>query len=433
MNDWMTRLEERARVGRPVGVSLIGVGQMGAEIMATIDHMVGIDVLVAVDVAPERARTAFARRADAVEIVETDDRSTAEEAIARGARIVTRDYRLATRVSRIEAVIDATGIVDMAAQVSLDAIDHKKHIVMMSVECDVTIGPILRRMADNAGVVYSLAAGDEPAAIIELYRFATTVGFEVVAAGKGKNNPLNIYATPDTEREKALKRKMNPRMLAEFVDGSKTAIEMTAVSNATGLVPDIRGMHGARSDVASLNTVFVPQADGGVLSRRGVVDFAIGVHPGVFLVVTTDDELLREGLSQRDMGSGPYYTLYRPFHLTSIEVPITVCQAVLFNQSSGHPQRSLTSECIAVSKRAISAGETLDGIGEFCYRGSIEHATTAASERLIPLGLARGLRVTKDIPIDTAITWDMVAIEEENALVQLRRLQDLRYPPASGR
>lgn len=429
MNDWMTKLEERARVGRPVGVSLIGVGQMGAEIMATIDRMVGIDVLVAVDVAPERARAAFKRRAEAVEIVETDDLEAAEQAIGRGARIVTRDYRLATRLSRVEAVIDATGIVDMAAQVSLDAIDHRKHIVMMSVECDVTIGPILRRMAENAGVVYSLAAGDEPAAIIELYRFATTVGFEVVAAGKGKNNPLNLYANPDTEREKALKRKMNPRMLAEFVDGSKTAIEMTAVSNATGLVPDVRGMHGAKSDVPSLNAVFVPQADGGVLSQRGVVDFAIGVHPGVFLVVTTDDELLREGLTQRDMGDGPYYTLYRPYHLTSIEVPITVCQAVLFNQSSGHPQASLTSECIAVSKRAIATGETLDGIGEFCYRGSIERATTAATERLIPLGLAKGLRVTRDIPVDTAITWDMVAVEDENALVQLRRLQDLRYPP----
>jgi predicted homoserine dehydrogenase-like protein len=427
MNNWRQPLQARERDGCPVGVGLIGIGQMGAEIVATVGNMEGMRIAVAVDVSIERARAGFAAASRTDRIVETDDLAEAERAAADGASIVTTNYLIATRLSRVDAVIDATGITDMAARVSLDAIDHTKHIVMMSVECDVTIGPILRRMAENAGVVYSLAAGDEPAAIIELYRFATTVGFEVVSAGKGKNNPLNIYSTPDTEREKAEKRHMNPRMLCEFVDGSKTAIEMTAVSNATGLVPDIRGMHGAKSNVASLNSVFVPEKDGGVLSRKGVVDFAIGVHPGVFVVVTTDNELLREGLAQRDMGPGPYYTLYRPFHLTSIEVPITVCQAVLFNQTSGHPRSSLVSECIAVSKRAIAKGETLDGIGEYCYRGSIDHASVARDEKLIPLGMAKGMVATRDIPNDTPISYEMVEIVEESPLVNLRRLQDSVY------
>ncbi len=425
MNDWQTRLEERAASGRTIGVGLIGIGQMGAEIVATIGAMRGIDVVVAVDLSPDRARAGFNALGHPVDVVETDDLDEAERAVQRGRFVATTDYRIATRLSRVEAVIDATGIIDMAARVSLDAIDHGKHIVMMSVECDVTIGPILRRMAENAGVIYSLAAGDEPAAIIELYRFAVTVGFTVVSAGKGKNNPLNIYANPETERAKAEQRNMNPRMLAEFVDGSKTAIEMTAVSNATGLVPDVRGMHGATSNVAGLNSTFVPKSDGGVLDRTGVVDFAIGVHPGVFVVVTTDNRLLREGLVQRDMGPGPYYTLYRPYHLTSIEVPITVCQAVLFGQSSGHPKRELVSECIAVTKRDIVAGEILDGIGEYCYRGSIERAPVAHSERLVPLGMARGMRAIVDVPVDTAITYDMVEVVDETVLLQLRRLQDL--------
>lgn len=427
MNDWKSLLVEREKNGDPVTVSLIGSGQMGAEIISTIGKMTGVEVGVVVEVDHDRARAGYAGSAKQRKIVATEDLDQAERAARDGKWIVTRDYRIATRLSTVDAVIDATGLTEIAATVSMDAIDHKKHVVMMSVECDITIGPILRQMADNAGVVYSLAAGDEPAAIVELFRFADTVGFEVVAAGKGKNNPLNLHANPDTERDRAIRRKMNPRMLAEFVDGSKTAIEMAAVSNATGLLPDVRGMHGAKSDVPSLNKVFVPKTDGGVLNGKGVVDFAIGVHPGVFVVVTTDDERLREGLAQRDMGPGPYYTLYRPYHLTSIEVPITVCQTVLFRQSSGHPMRTLNSECFPVTKRAVKSGEILDGIGEYCYRSSIERAPVAARERLVPLGVAKGLRVTRDIAIDTPITWDDVQVIDESVLLQLRRIQDRLY------
>lgn len=427
MNDWKAQLIQREKDGNPIVVGLIGAGQMGAEIISTIGQMTGIEVGVVVEVSHERAVAGYTGSADTREIVATEELDEAEAAWRGGKYVVSTDYRVATRLSAVDAVIDATGLTEIAAKVSLDAIDHKKHVVMMSVECDITIGPILRQMAENAGVVYSLAAGDEPAAIVELFRFADTVGFEVVAAGKGKNNPLNIYANPDTEREKALQRKMNPRMLAEFVDGSKTAIEMAAVSNATGLLPDIRGMHGAKSDVPSLNKVFVPHEDGGVLLNRGVVDFAIGVHPGVFVVVTTEDERLREGLSQRDMGAGPYYTLYRPYHLTSIEVPITVCQAVLFGQTSGHPLGALNSECFPVAKKALKNGEVLDGIGEYCYRSSIDRAEVAKQERLVPLGVAKGLRLTTAVSIDTPITWDMVEVVEESVLLNLRRIQDRLY------
>jgi predicted homoserine dehydrogenase-like protein len=298
---------------------------------------------------------------------------------------------------------------------------------MMNVECDVTIGPMLHRLAENAGVIYSLAAGDEPAACVELYRFANALGFEIVAAGKGKNNPLNIYSTPAIEQSKADARKMSARMLCEFVDGTKTAVEMAAVSNATGLVPDLRGMHGAKSTVPELNKVFVPEKDGGVLEKKGVVDFAIGVHPGVFLVVTTDNERIKEGLVQRDMGPGPYYTLYRPYHLCSIEVPLSIAQCVLYGESSGHPKGALVSECIAVAKKDLKKGETLDGIGEFCYRGSIELAPVAKKERLLPLGLAKGCLLVKDVQRDTVITYDMVAMPKETVLLQLRRIQDQLY------
>lgn len=421
INDKLARLEE---AGRPIHVGIIGAGQMGTEIISTIGEMKGMETTVVVDLSEDAAIGGYAHSKKKADIVFTGDIREAEKAVCEGRNIASTDYTLATRLSRVDAVIDATGSTEMGAVISMDSINHKKHIVMMNVECDVTIGPILRQLADNGGVVYSLAAGDEPAAIVELYRFADALGFEVIAAGKGKNNPLNIYSTPDTEREKAEKRQMSAKMLCEFVDGSKTAVEMAAVSNATGLVPDVRGMHGAKASVETLNRVFVPKGDGGVLDHRGIVDFAVGVHPGVFLVVTTDNMRLRHGLVQRDMGDGPYYTLFRPFHLCSIEVPLTVAQCVLYGESSGHPGKRPVSECIAVAKTDLEEGRRLDGIGEYCYRGSIERYDTAKEQKLLPLGLAKGCVLTRDVPKDTVITCDMIDAVPESTLLHLRRLQD---------
>ncbi len=418
------KLQKLEKEDNPIRVGIIGVGQMGTEIVATIGEMAGMRVIVTVDLTPERAAAAYKQSRRPAEIVATNDPVIAEQAVAAGKVVASSDYRLATRLAEVDAIVDAAGSAEMGAICSLDAIHHKKHIVMMSVECDVTIGPILKRLADDAGVVYSLAAGDEPAAIMEIYRFARSMGFEVVCAGKGKNNPLNIYANPDDVKAKADSRRMSAKMLCEFVDGSKTAIEMAAVSNASGLVPDIRGMHAARSTVAELNKVFIPKADGGILEKSGTVDFAIGVHPGIFVIVKTDNPCMVDGLSQRDMGYGPYYTLYRPYHLCSIEVPLTVAQCVLYGESSGHPGPRLVSECIAIAKRDLKAGERLDGIGEYCYRGSIDLAEVAVRENLLPLGLAKGYRVKKDIATDSVLTYDALEIDEDSPLRQLRRLQD---------
>jgi len=422
-----TKLEEREQEGRPIRVGLIGAGQMGTEIVTQIGEMVGMEVVAIVDLTVEQAVKGYEYSRKKRKAVFTESILDAEKAVAAGSVVATTNYKIATSLPVIDVVVDATGSVEMGAVVTLDAINHKKHIVMMSVECDVTIGPVLRQMAENAGVVYSLASGDEPAAILELYRFAKPLGFEIVAAGKGKNNPLDIYATPIDLADKARARDMSAKMLCEFVDGSKTAIEMAAVSNATGLLPDVRGMHGAHAKVDTLNKVFIPKKDGGVLERTGVVDFAIGVHPGVFLIVKTDNKRIMEGLVQRDMGLGPYYTLFRPFHLTSIEVPLTVAKAVFYRESSGHPKKRLNSECIAIAKKDLKADEVLDGIGEFCYRGSIEIAEVARKERLLPLGIASGCRLTRDVKHDTPISYDMITMGKETVLVQLRRIQDQLY------
>jgi len=199
---------------------------------------------------------------------------------------------------------------------------------------------------------------------------------------------------------------------------------MCSVSNATGLMPDIRGMHGAAATRDTLHKVFCLESQGGVLTRGGVVDFAIGVHPGVFIVFTTDQPRLKHGLIQRDMGQGPNYLLFRPYHLCSIEVPLTAAQAVIYGESSGHPMRRPVSECLAMAKRDLKAGETLDAIGEYCYRGSIDRVEVAREEGLLPLGLAKGCVLKRDVPRDRPISYQDLESMPETLLMQTRKMQD---------
>lgn len=412
----------------PVRVALIGCGQMGKDIVAQIGKMKGMVCDVVVDIDPAIALDGYRQAGiGADQVVVTDDSSEAEAVLKAGKKIATTSYKLAVSLSYTQVVIDATGSPEMGARTTMECIFWKKHIVMMNVECDVTIGPILRKLCEQAGIVYSLTAGDEPGSICEVYRFAKALGFKVVAAGKGKNNPLDIYANPGMKEwaDKAAARQMQARMLIEFVDGSKTMIEMCAVSNATGLVPDVRGMHCARCNVDELQKVYSLKSQGGILNKEGVVDFAIGnVAPGVFVVVTTDNQRIIDGLVQRDMGHGPNYLLYRPYHLCSIETPITAAQAVLYGESTGHPMDHLTSECITIAKKDLKAGEKLDAIGEYCYRASIDLAEVAREGNMLPVGLAKGAVMKVDVPKDTVITYDMVELDENSVLLQLRRMQD---------
>jgi predicted homoserine dehydrogenase-like protein len=275
-------------------------------------------------------------------------------------------------------------------------------------------------------VLYALAAGDEPAACKELYDLAVSMGFTIVAAGKGKNNPLDRHSTPTDPavQKEAARRGLSPNMLIEFVDGSKTMVEMAAVSNATGLVPDVRGMHGPETDRDHLNKTFALKEDGGVLNRIGVVDYGIGhVAPGVFLIVRTDHPRLREALVLRDMGNGPYYTLFRPFHLCSIEVPLTCAMLVIREKSNMMPLNRLTSEVFAVAKRDLIPGDTLDGIGGTTYYSLIDTYENAKAECLLPIGLAKGSKIIRPVKMDTPINCADVEIKP-STVYSLRQLQE---------
>ncbi|MFV0296193.1 MAG: Gfo/Idh/MocA family oxidoreductase, partial [Hyphomicrobiaceae bacterium] len=280
-------LEEAERQGKPVRVGVIGAGQMGTDLLVQIALMPGIEIVAACDSKPERIEAAAPIAGPRCRPVRLA--SSAQEvrlAIAAGKLAAVNQPDLVCRSDAVDVVIDATGNPNAGAGVALTAINAGKHIVMMNVEADVTVGAYLAAAARRAGVVYTIGAGDEPSSTMELIRFVRSLGYPVIAAGKGKNNAFNVDATPDDYRAEALNRNMNPRMLVEFVDGTKTMVEMVAIANATGLVPDVPGMHGPVAPLAELQNYFCPKEDGGLLSRRGCVDYTLAkdVAPGVFCI-----------------------------------------------------------------------------------------------------------------------------------------------------
>src|SRR5215210_5061717 len=257
------RLEELEQNGTPIRVGLVGAGQMGRGLVAQVGYIPGMEVVAAADVDLERAVGALGETG----------RDPIEGADGRPGRpAATQDPMEVVRSESVDVVVEATGIVEVGARVAYEAIHNGKHVVMLNVETDVTVGTTLHRMAKSVGVVYTGSAGDEPGAILELYDFARSLGFEVLVAGKGKNNPLDPFADAESVDEEAQKKGMNPKMLASFVDGTKTMVEMAAVANATGLAPDVPGMHGPEETVPDrLVDVYSLREDGGVLSGYGAV------------------------------------------------------------------------------------------------------------------------------------------------------------------
>ena len=419
------KLKQRQAEGNPIAVGLIGCGQMGSGLAHTINNIDGMAVRAIADVDVDRGVQTFGDMrvpAELVSAVET--LSQAQDALSTGGNIVTADAELLTQIDAIEANVEATGVPDIGAQIALRCIENRKPIIMLNVETDVTVGPLLHRLAQKCGCVYTAASGDEPGVCKMLFNMASSLGFEVVCLGKGKNNPIDLDATPDSCREEAERRGMNPKMLAAFKDGSKTMVELAAMSNATGLVPDVPGMHGPKVDVDELHRVLIPTADGGVLSRSGCVDYSTGrVAPGVFAVITSSDPRIREDMKFLSMGDGPYYTLYRPYHLCNVETPISVAEAVLYGEST-IASRWMVSEVATVAKRDLKPGDVVGQIGEVDFFGRTYTYAEAQSLRAVPLGLAPGGRVLKAISKGELLTEANFTPDATKFVYQLRQMQD---------
>lgn len=421
----MTRLERlRARervTGHPVRVALIGAGQMGRGLAAQIGRIPGLELAVAVDVDLGRAHGALKLAGrDRIE----DDPARIQDAVADGIAVAVPDAAAVPELA-VDVVVEATGVPDIGAQVALRSLLARQHVVMLNVEADVTVGRYLDAMAASSNVVYSIADGDEPVAAKELFDFAQELAFEVVCAGKGKNNPFHPTATPESCAEEAARKRMNPKMLASFQDGSKTQIEMAALANATGLPPDVTGMHGPAAEVDELTRVLVPAADGGVLSEAGRVDYAFGPAPGVFVVVTSDAAAVAEEMAYLSMGDGPYWVLYRPYHLASIEAARTITTAILDGRPVVRPVAWI-AEVVATAKRDLAAGDVIDGIGGRHVRGVLHLAAEARD--LVPLGLIEGATVERPVPAGEPVPRDAVALRP-SAIGHLRSLQEQLCAP----
>ena len=421
-------LAARAETGKPVRIGLVGAGEMGTDIVSRVAHMRGIEIGAISELNPQAAgRSVTIAYGDPDRAVATDTTESLNAAIESGRIATTQKVETLLESGLIDVVIDATGIPSVGAEIGLAAMERGKHLVMMNVEADVTIGAYLRSEAERLGVIYSLGAGDEPSSCMELIEFVSAMGHRIISAGKGKNNPLNFDATPDTYTEEAVRRHMNPRMLVEFVDGSKTMVEMAAIANATGLIPDRPGMHGPACSRDELNKVLIPASAGGILSSgEGRVDYTIGkgVAPGVFVVAEMDHPRIRERMEDLKMGDGPYFTFFRPYHLTSLEVPLTCARVVLYGKADMVPMPRPVAEVCAVAKKDMAVGETLDQIGEFCYRAWIMTAPEARSAGAIPCGLLTGAKVTAPIKKGDLITRANASVPATSKIAILRARQD---------
>lgn len=428
-------LARAERGGRRVRVGLIGVGQMGTDIIVQIAQMQGIEVVAAAEMRVERVEDAARMAGDSCRRpLVCASEADASRAIAAGRLAVANSAETVCRTPEVDVIIDATGNPNAGATVALTAIAAKKHIVMMNVEADVTIGAYLAAEADKAGVVYSLGAGDEPTAAMELINFVRGLGYPVVAAGKGKNNPFRVDAMPDDYKDEAKRRNMNPRMLVEFVDGSKTMVEMVAIANAAGLIPDIPGMHGPAAPRDQLQNYFCPKEEGGLLGRKGVVDFTVakGVAPGVFCVAEMRHPRVRERMSDLHLGPGPYYSFFRPYHLTSLEVPLSAAAAVLFGECHMRPLEVPTAEVGCVAKRDLKPGETLDAIGEYSYRGFALTRADAMARHALPIGIAQGSKLVRAVAKGELITREAAEPNQQLRIVEVRKLHDARIAALTG-
>lgn len=424
--NYSSRLRAREQqLGRPVRVALVGAGQMGRGFAAQLLRMPGVALSAVLDIDIDRARDALQQTgrsaSDATRI--TDQVA----AVRRGESLALQGTEALTQLP-IDVVVEATGVPDVGAQVAVQSMQAGQHVATLNVEADVTVGRLLAAVSAATGSLYSVCRGDEPVEAKLLVDYARDLSFEVICAGKGKNNPLDVTATPSTLAERAATKGMNPKMLCSFVDGSKAMIEMAALANTTGLGVSTTGMHGPPSTVPTLHETFALVEDGGVLDRAGVVDYCTGpVAPGVFVIIRTDDPYINHEMSYLRMGDGPYFTLYRPYHLASIEAPLTVCEMVL----DGRPSLTAehwTAEVGAVAKRDLSTGESIDGVGGFTVRGIIDDADKFLAEGSVPLGVLAGARLTRDVSMGQVLTYADVDLDQGSTIVRLRRIQESLVP-----
>jgi predicted homoserine dehydrogenase-like protein len=427
-------LQARHANDKPVRVVLIGAGKFGSMFLVQVPHTPGLEVTTIVDLDPERAREACRTVGwDRVLIDETG---------------FTTDGMAAIKDSAIEVVIEATGNPAVGIRHARAAIAAGKHIVMVNVEADVLAGPLLAEEARAAGVVYSLAYGDQPALTAEMVDWARAIGFKVVAAGKGtKYLPIYHDVTPkDVWRHygltaaEAQSAGMNPQMFNSFLDGTKSAIEMAAIANATGLDVPAEGLTFPPCGVDDLPHIMRPREQGGVLDHSGMVEVVSSVERdgrpvfrdlrwGVYVVLEAPNDYAADCFKQYGLktdASGRYAAMYKPYHLIGLELNISVLSATLRREPTGQP-RGFRGDVAAVAKRDLQAGEVLDGEGGYSVWGKLMPARDSLKVGALPIGLAHGVKLTRDITHGAVVSWNDIEIDTANETVAVRRAMEAKF------
>jgi len=413
-------LRRRQAEGKPVRVALVGAGFMGRGLTNQIVNSVpGMELVAIANRTTAHAERAY-REAGVAEWEVVDDAQGVAKAVARGVPAVTADHRAVTEAEGVDAVIEATGAVEFGAHVVTSAIDHGKHVVLLNAEVDGTVGSVLRRRAEAAGVVYTGCDGDQPGVQLNLYRFVRGIGLTPLVAGNVKGLQ-DEYRTPATQKAFAEKWGQDPHMVTSFADGTKVSFEQALVANATGMTVEKRGLRGAdhRGHVDELTTQYDVEA---LRALGGVVDYVVGARPGpgVFVLATHDDPKQRHYLNLYKLGEGPLYSFYTPYHLCHFEVPLTVARAVLFGDAAIQPAGPPTVEVITVAKHDLAAGQTLDGLGGYDAYGVCERADVTAVDGLLPMGVAEGCTLLRDVPKDQVLTYADVRLPAGRLIDTLR-------------
>ena len=444
-----TMLNARAAAGKPIRIGQIGAGKFGTMFLSQARLTPGLHVVGLADLDPGRARERLTGAGWPRE--QTEARSLAE-AVNSGRTCITDDATSLLACPEIEVLIEATGDPAAGVRFARAAIAHGKHVVMVNVEADALAGPLIAAEARKAGVVYSLAWGDQPALICDHVDWARACGFEVVAAGKGtRYHPTYHASTPDTVWDilakylKVTRGEINPKMFNSFLDGTKSAIEMTAVCNATGLVPQRDGLAFPPASQFELADVCKPRSDGGILEKAGVTEVVSSLTRdgrdvphhlamGTYVVITSDSAYSRRCLVEYHClpdRSGIYAALYRPTHMIGLELGISVASAALRREPTGTPV-GFHSDVVAVAKRRLQAGERLDGEGGFTVWGKQTPAEMSLAEGYLPLGLASDVTLRRDIAEGERVRWSDVAIDADSDAVKVRREMERMFAPATA-
>ncbi len=423
-------LLKRQAEGRPIRVGASAIEWMGSGLVAAVSHVTGMEISVLANADVEEGIQAFLATGLARDqIVEVGTPGQASDAIRSGNRAVSADPRLLAQVEEIDIVTDSTWSPAIGAEVAEFCIKHGKDVVLVNIEADVTVGQILKKKAAEAGVLYSVSSGDEPGCLIELYDFVKTIGYEVIAIGKGKSNSLNPEATPETVAESARMSDKDPVQVASYVDGTKTMFEMTCAANATGCRSMQRGMVGPEATIDNVSEIFALEEDGGITKFPGVVDFVQGpsMSGGVFVTVRVNDERIRKDLQYLKVGKGNYFTFFRPYHLWFLEAPISIAEAYFNKRVWLAPLDLPVADIMTVAKRDLKPGDVLERFGGYTCYGVMDLAENARNLKALPSGISPGAKMKNEVKKGEIITWADVILDETSTVVKLRREQDRLY------